>query len=124
MSSYNENISTEKNYWNELYKKNTNYLKTTLNKHLNNIFNIKIPESKYIKFYYWKYGIACWKTHVDSYYMSEKILNLLPNFYICGENYSTYQAWCEGSLLSSQNVLYLLNCKIKNTLHNKTKKNY
>ena len=54
--------------------------------------------------------------------MSEKILNLLPNFYICGENYSTYQAWCEGALLTSQNVLNKLNCSIENTLHNKTKK--
>ena len=29
----------------------------------------------------------------------------MPNFYIRGENYSTYQAWCEGALLTSNSVI-------------------
>ena len=61
MSSYNE-ISQMRNYWNNLYKKGANVLKKELHKKLNKLFsiyNIVIPESKYIKFYYWKSGVAC-----------------------------------------------------------------
>ena len=36
----------------------------------------------------------------------------MPNFYICGENYSTYQAWCEGALQTSDEVLNLISCKL------------
>ena len=36
------------------------------------------------------------------------MLNLLKNFYICGENYSNYQAWCEGALETSDSVLELI----------------
>ena len=61
MSSYHENLSTKENYWNNLYKKGTNILKVKLREKLNNLFriyNIVIPESKYIKFYYWRSGVA------------------------------------------------------------------
>ena len=112
MSSYNENISYNSNYWNELYKKGINILKNKLRDKLSNTFNVNVPESKYIKFYYWKYGVACWKKNVDSEFVSQQIINLLPNFYICGENYSTYQAWCEGALLTSSYVLKKLYCDL------------
>jgi len=108
MSSYNENIKQDKNFWNELYKKGKNNLKFVLNEQLNKIFscyNIQVPMSKYIKFYYWPMGVACWKKNVDSELQHKKIENLMPNLYICGENYSTYQAWCEGALISSNNIL-------------------
>ena len=61
MSSYNENLSTQKNYWYELFKKSEKLLKTKLRENLTLIFNKEIPESKYIKLYYWKHGVACWK---------------------------------------------------------------
>tara|TARA_Y100000022_G_scaffold167492_2_gene152307 strand:+ start:2713 stop:4065 length:1353 start_codon:yes stop_codon:yes gene_type:complete len=125
MSSYNENLSNRENYWNNLYKKGVNVLKKELHKKLNQVFsiyNIVIPESKYIKFYYWKSGIACWKKNVDSQYVSQKILNLMPNFYICGENYSNYQAWCEGALQSSESVLNKLKCELNKTNLDKTRK--
>ena len=121
MSSYNENIITQKNYWNELFKKSENILRETLQKKLSKIFNINVPESKFLKFYYWESGVACWKKNVDSKYISQKILNLMPNFYICGENYSEYQAWCEGSLETANSVLNKLNCELK-MKNNKTKK--
>ena len=125
MSSYNENLSTKENYWNNLYKKGSNILKVKLREKLNNLFriyNIVIPESKYIKFYYWRSGVACWKKNVDSHYISQKILNLMPHFYICGENYSNYQAWCEGALESSESVLNKLKCELSKTKTNKTRK--
>ena len=113
MSSYNENHSKYENYWNNLYKKSEQLLKQKLREKLKNIFNIEIPQSKYLKFYYWKYGVACWKKNVDSNYISHKMINLMPNFYICGENYSLYQAWCEGSLETSIEVLNKLYKKIE-----------
>ena len=120
MSSYNENLSTYNNYWNELKKKGTSILKTILNKKLTSIFNMNIPKSKYIKLHYWNSGVACWKKNVHSHYVSRKILNLMPNFYICGENYSNYQAWCEGALQTSLQVIEKLDCVLKHKNNNNT----
>ena len=47
----------------------------------------------------------------------------MPNFYICGENYSQYQAWCEGSLETSEEVVNKISCILNNLKYNKTKKN-
>ena len=47
----------------------------------------------------------------------------MPNFYICGENYSNYQAWCEGALQTSEEVTNRISCILDNIKHNKTKKN-
>ena len=113
MSSYNENLTSKDNYWYKLYKKDKNKMREILRKKLSLIFNIQVPISKYMKLAYWKMGVACWKKNVDSYIISQKILNLMPNFYICGENYSQYQAWCEGALLSSNEVLNKLDCEFK-----------
>lgn len=115
MSSYNENLSIRENFWNRLYKKSPQLMKNVLHKSLQTIFNRQIPDSKYLKFYYWKSGVACWKKNIDSNYTSRKILNLLPNFYICGENYSEYQAWCEGALQTSKNVVDLIKCNLQTT---------
>ena len=123
MSSYNENISTKKNYWNELFKRGGNLFHKTLQKKLSNLFNIYVPISEYTKICYWPKGIACWKKNVDSSIVSEKILNIMHNFYICGENYSEYQAWCEGALETSEKVLCKLYCDLQKTNKNKTKKN-
>ena len=68
-------------------------------------------------------GVAAWKKNVNSQYISQKIINLMPNFYICGENYSNYQAWCEGSLQTSEEVTNRIFCILDNLKHNKTKKN-
>ena len=114
MSSYNENLSTHKNYWYELYKTSETLLKKKLREKLEMIFNKTIPESKYIKLHYWKSGVACWKKNVDSTFVSQQILNLMPNFYICGENYSQYQAWCEGALITCLQVLRKLECSLPN----------
>ena len=52
------------------------------------------------------------------------------NLYICGENYSSHQAWCEGSLETSELVLEKLSNiennikKIKIKINKKTKKHH
>jgi phage regulator Rha-like protein len=125
MSSYNENLSTNQSYWLNLYKKSKKDFKTTLNQKLNNIFsvfNVTVPQSIYVKLHYWSMGVAAWKKNVDSKYISQKIINLMPNFYICGENYSNYQAWCEGSLQTSEEVINRISCILTKSKHNKTRK--
>ena len=125
MSSYNENLSTNQSYWLNLYNKSKKDFKTTLNQKLNNIFsvfNVRVPQSIYVKLHYWSMGVAAWKKNVDSQYISQKIINLMPNFYICGENYSQYQAWCEGALETSEDVTIKISCILNNSKHNKTKK--
>ena len=37
----------------------------------------------------------------------------MPNFIFTRENYSQYQAWCEGTLMSSQEVISKLNCVLE-----------
>tara|TARA_B100000900_G_scaffold413449_1_gene437472 strand:+ start:108 stop:1538 length:1431 start_codon:yes stop_codon:yes gene_type:complete len=115
MSSYCDNKNAS--YWLQLYKKSEALLKNVLNEKLNNAFgfmNKIVPKSKWIKFHYWDMGVACWKKDVNSDFLSSKIINLMPNFYICGENYSTYQAWCEGALMTSREVVNAIKCKLGN----------
>ncbi len=126
MSSYIDLDNCE--YWCKIYKNGKKYLQQILNKNLNIIFrayNIVVPKSKWVKLYKWDMGVACWKKNVDSHYVGDQILNLMPNFYICGENYSQTQAWCEGALETSEKVLCSLRCKLKKneTYKNKISKN-
>ena len=120
MSSYSDCANAR--FWNNLLaKKGLDYVKQTLNSKLNlvfSVYNISVPPSKYIKLYFWDAGVANWKKNVDSDYLSYKLANPLPNVYIIGENYSQYQAWCEGALMTSENCL----SKISQILeHTKTK---
>ena len=107
MSSYSDCANAR--FWNNLLaKKGLDYVKQTLNSTLNlvfSVYNISVPPSKYIKLYFWDAGVANWKKNVDSDYLSYKLINPLPNVYIIGENYSKYQAWCEGALMTSENCI-------------------
>ena len=107
MSSYSDCGNAR--YWNNLLaSKGLDYVKVKLNTKLNllfSIYNIKVPLSKYIKMYFWDAGVACWKKDVDSDYLSSKLLNPYPRVFIIGENYSKYQAWCEGALMTSESCI-------------------
>jgi monoamine oxidase len=107
MSSYSDCANAR--YWNNLLmNKGLDYVKVKLNEKLNllfSIYNIKVPLSKYIKMYFWDAGVACWKKGVDSDYLSVKLLNPYSRVFIIGENYSKYQAWCEGALMTSESCI-------------------
>jgi len=107
MSSYSDCANAR--YWNNLLvSKGLDYVKVKLNTKLNllfSIYNIKVPLSKYIKMYFWDAGVACWKKGVDSDYLSSKLLNPYSRVFIIGENYSKYQAWCEGALMTSESCI-------------------
>jgi len=128
MSSYSDCANAK--YWNNLLaKQGLDYVKQTLNNRLNQVFsiyNISVPPSKYIKLYFWDAGVANWKKNVDSDYLSYKLINPLSNVYIIGENYSKYQAWCEGALMTSENCIskisLILNSTIKRKIVKHTKK--
>ena len=107
MSSYSDCANAR--YWNNLLvSKGLDYVKVKLHEKLNllfSIYNIKVPLSKYIKMYFWDAGVACWKKGVDSDYLSVKLLNPYSRVFIIGENYSKYQAWCEGALMTSESCI-------------------
>jgi len=124
MSSYSDSANAR--FWNLLRaKKGVAYVKNKLNIKLNQLFsiyNIKVPPSKYIKMYFWDAGVACWKKNVDSDYLTSKLLNPLPNVFIVGENYSKYQAWCEGALMTSENCISKLTNTLMTTMKTKALK--
>jgi len=124
MSSYSDCANAR--VWNLLRaKKGIQFVKNKLNIKLNQLFsiyNIKVPPSKYIKMYFWDAGVACWKKNVDSDYLSSKLLNPLPNVFIVGENYSKYQAWCEGALMTSENCISKLTNTLMTTMKTKALK--
>jgi hypothetical protein len=124
MSSYSDCANAR--FWNNLLiKKGLDYVKQTLNTKLNQLFsiyNITVLPSKYIKMYFWDAGVANWKKNVDSDYLSYKLINPLPNIYIIGENYSKYQAWCEGALMTSETCIAKLSTILEYTLNKKTGK--
>ena len=62
-------------------------------------------------------GVGSEKNY-DSDLISKKMLNLIPNLYICGELFKI-TSWCEGALDTSIKVLKILKSKLKK---NKTKK--
>jgi monoamine oxidase/predicted heme/steroid binding protein len=120
MSSYSDCANAR--YWNNLLaSKGLDYVKVKLNAKLNQLFSTKVPLSKYIKMYFWDAGVACWKKGVDSDYLSSKLLNPYSRIFIIGENYSKYQAWCEGALMTSESCIAKL-VKILAKTNNKTLK--
>lgn len=124
MSSYSDCANAK--YWNNLLaKQGLDYVKQTLNNRLNQLFsiyNISVPPSKYIKMHFWDAGVANWKKNVDSDYLSYKLINPYPNVYIIGENYSKYQAWCEGALMTSENCIAKLFPILESTIKRKSVK--
>jgi len=67
-----------------------------------------IPEKpKWFKHYYWDIGAGYWKPGFDKDKILKSILKPISgeNIFICGENYSSHQAWVEGALETADLVL-------------------
>lgn len=84
---------------------------------------LNIPEPLWIKHYYWDMGAGYWKPKNSRKELIPQITKPLEDqdIYICNENYSSHQAWVEGSLESADYVLEKLELspnsrKIKQTL--------
>ena len=104
MISYTDSIFAK--YWLKTIVNNT--FEKTLTKQLKLLFpNIIIPDATWYKHYYWDIGAGYWKKGYDRKNILDKIIKPLDNeqIYICGENYSSHQAWVEGALETSDLVL-------------------
>ena len=64
-----------------------------------------VPEPKYFKCHYWPIGTHSWPINVHSDEIANKMINPLPNIYICGDGFSHKQGWMEGSLETAKEVV-------------------
>ena len=67
--------------------------------------NLTIGEPEYIIPYLWNVGTHAWKPHYNSEHIYNHILNPTENIYVCGEAYCKKQAWIEGALLMTNDVI-------------------
>ena len=95
------------NYWIKQVSEGT--FEDTLNKQLKQLFpDIDIPKAKWYKHCLWISGAGYWKKGYDKKIIMPQMIEALgqhKNLYICGENYSSHQAWVEGALETSDMVL-------------------
>ena len=95
------------NYWIKQVSEGT--FEATLNKQLKQLFpEIDIPKAKWYKHCPWISGAGYWKKGYDRKIIMPQMIEALghhKNLYICGENYSSHQAWVEGALETSDLVL-------------------
>ena len=114
-------------YWFKQVSEGT--FEVTLNNQLNLLFpEIDIPKAKWFKHCPWISGAGYWKKGYDRKNIMPQIIEALgrhKNLYICGENYSSHQAWVEGALETSDMVLYKIYKynHLFNRYENKIKKN-
>lgn len=66
---------------------------------------VDIPEPTYFKCHYWPIGTHSWPTGINSDEISDKMINPLPNVYICGDGFSHKQGWMEGALETAKEVV-------------------
>ena len=94
-------------YWFKKMAEGT--FEVTLNKQLKQLFPDKnIPKAKWYKHCPWNSGAGYWKKGYDRKLIMPQMIEPLgknTNLYICGENYSSHQAWVEGSLETADMVL-------------------
>jgi len=82
--------------------KTENELRTLLRKELANLFET-VPEPEWIRPYLWDIGTHAWLPGPSSTLL--KHLPVVENIDICGEAFSTRQAWVEGALESAERIL-------------------
>ena len=110
-------------YW--FNKMANNTFEITLNKQLKKLFpDANIPKAKWYKHCPWISGAGYWKPKYDRNIIMPSIIKPLGNkhnLYICGENYSSHQAWVEGSLETSNMVLEKIYMSKLEYTHNNNK---
>lgn len=90
---------------------------TTLTKQLKMLFPDKnIPKAKWYKHCPWIMGAGYWKKGSNREEIMPKMIQPLGDgeeIYVCGENYSSHQAWVEGSLETADMVLAKLGVDVE-----------
>uniref|UniRef100_A0A6C0ESW6 Uncharacterized protein n=1 Tax=viral metagenome TaxID=1070528 RepID=A0A6C0ESW6_9ZZZZ len=82
-------------------------IKEMIHKELNILFS-NVPELIYFKCHYWQIGAHSWSTNINSKKIAEKVINPLPNVFICGEGFSHKQGWIEGALETACKVIHMI----------------
>ena len=116
-------------YWFNKLSAGDDILQKELARQLKLLFpELEIPDPQWIKHYYWDMGAGYWKPGRSRKEIMPIITKPLADneIYICNENYSSHQAWVEGSLESADCVLAKLDIPLKNNssktnLHNTTR---
>lgn len=95
-------------YWFNKLVAGDDILEKELSRQLELLFpGVKIPVPMWIKHYHWDMGAGYWKPGYNRKEIIPKITMPLAehDIYICNENFSSHQAWVEGSLESADYVL-------------------
>ena len=106
MTSYTDADDTD--FW---HTKAKAYLAKALLDQLRKSFPLKtIPNPLYTKSYYWADGCTYWTPgsydpEKESVAIMRPFPVRLPDVYVCGESYSTKQAWMEGALEHAEAML-------------------
>lgn len=70
----------------------------------------EIPEPLWVRAYEWTDGCTYWKPGpYDPFEASKEALEPIPGIHLCGESFSTRQAWIEGALEHAELLLNYLN---------------
>lgn len=99
-SSKNTNFWKNKNQ-EELHAQLLSELKKTFPKK-------KIGKPDYLRKHYWSNGVHLWDKKIKGDIVSDKIINIDKNIYICNECYSYQQRWMEGAVEMSNRVFKML----------------
>ena len=109
MISYVEGVDAEPYLTQSGNLKSSSTILSKIQKELKVLFpNKDISEPTYFQPHLWKIGDHAWKPKYNSDTISKKILNPLPNIYICGEAFSHTQSWIEGALETSSQVIDMI----------------
>ena len=96
-------------YWKKIIDSpnGTKKQKSELLKELSLLFpDIKIGNPNDLMNHYWEKGACYWKKNVNSNIQIKKMIKPTKyNLFICGDSYSARQAWMEGALETSNEVL-------------------
>ena len=69
---------------------------------------IELPDPTYFKCHYWPVGTHSWPIGINSQEIADKMINPLPNIYICGDGFSHKQGWMEGALETAKEVVKII----------------
>jgi hypothetical protein len=93
-------------YWQDIYEKQGIYgVNRALTYYVKELLNIDI-KPKHTKVFYWHDGVGYWTVGARKEIIAQQLQQPFPNFYMCGEHYSTtFQQWMEGALETSKKVV-------------------
>ena len=83
-------------------------IKRMVSKELSALFSKKIPEPEYMEAHLWSVGCHHWRPGYNSDAIRRRIFSPRPGMYVCGEGFSSKQAWMEGALETAGMVVRVI----------------